>query len=85
MASNVLDGVLAAVARILGHAVDRSQPMTEAGLDSLGAVELLRSLEEDFAIQLPATLAFDYPTPTALADYIASLTTVASSGKQGTI
>lgn len=47
--------------------------MTEAGLDSLGAVELHRSLESDFATQLPATLAFDYPTPQALAQYILSL------------
>ena len=68
----VLDRVISAIGRILGHAIDKDQPMTEEGLDSLGAVELHRSLELEFTLQLPATLAFDYPTPESLAQHIAS-------------
>jgi membrane-bound lytic murein transglycosylase B len=35
--------------------------MLAAGLDSLGAVELRNSLEGSLQVQLPSTLAFDYP------------------------
>ena len=44
----------------------------QAGLDSLGAVELRRAMGLQFSMQLPATVAFDYPTPAALADCILS-------------
>ena len=67
-----MDRITSIVERIIGHTIDKEQPMTEAGLDSLGAVELHRVLESEFAMQLPATLAFDYPTPVALAQHIAS-------------
>ena len=68
----MLDRVTSAIERIIGRAIDKDQPMTEAGLDSLGAVELHRSLEAEFAMQLPATLAFDYPTPSSLTQHIVS-------------
>ena len=43
----------------------------EAGLDSLGAVELRNSLATRFATDLPATLIFDFPTVSALAQHLA--------------
>ena len=47
-------------------------PTVQAGLDSLGSVELRNALSSTFQLELPATSAFDYPTPTALARHISS-------------
>ena len=56
------------------------QPLMEAGLDSLGAVELRNQLAAAFpASELPATLTFDYPSIIALASFIASQQRHASS------
>ena len=56
----------------------------EAGLDSLGAVELRNTLADRFAADLPATFIFDYPTAGALIQYLsnaASVTQVAPQKK----
>lgn len=42
----------------------------EAGLDSLGAVELRNALNERFGADLSATFMFDYPTMAAMAAHI---------------
>ena len=44
----------------------------QAGLDSLGAVELRSAVSSAFGIPVPASVAFDYPTQDALAAYIVS-------------
>ena len=50
-------------------------PLMEAGLDSLGAVELRNALGSRFNLQnLPATLTYDYTTVKALADHLAGIT-----------
>lgn len=43
-------------------------------MDSLGAVELRNAINAEFSLGVPATLAFDYPSVAALADYISSRT-----------
>jgi len=55
---------------VLGAEVAAAQPLAEAGLDSLGAVELRGALGARFGAELPATVAFDYPTPAALAQFL---------------
>ena len=54
----------------MGRQISSDALLSEAGLDSLGAVELRSSLATAFGLDLPATLAYDYPTPDALADFI---------------
>ncbi len=67
--------VMRIVRDVLGQAPSPEEPLMAAGLDSLGAIELKNGLEAAFGVTLPSTLAFDYPTATALATYISSLIT----------
>lgn len=51
----------------------KSHPLClQAGLDSLGAVELRNAVVAEFSINVPPTLAFDYPSISALAAFIAA-------------
>ena len=51
-----------------GIPLDR--PLSEIGLDSLGAVELRSRLADVTGLELPPSLLFDQPTPTRLARYL---------------
>ena len=42
----------------------------EAGLDSIGAVEMRNAVNEKYGVELPATIMFDYPTIVDLAQYL---------------
>ena len=68
-----LETVLALAARTAGGAVDADAPLMEAGLDSLGAVELRNQLQQalgEGAPALPSTLVFDQPTARQLAAFL---------------
>ena len=46
--------------------------MMDAGLDSIASVELRRRVSSACDVDLPATVAFDFPTIDALAAYVDS-------------
>ena len=71
--TELLAVVLKAASALTGAELAADEPVMAAGLDSLGALELRNALVAQLGLQLPATLAFDYPTPFAMADHIAAL------------
>jgi len=56
-----------------GARISRQQRFFDLGMDSLMALELRQRLEAELGIQLPATLAFDYPSLEALEPCLAQM------------
>ena len=71
--------MLLLVASILGHEVTPQQPLMEAGLDSLGVVELKNALSNRFMTELPTMLILDHPTPLAIANLLSGGACIKSS------
>jgi NAD(P)-dependent dehydrogenase (short-subunit alcohol dehydrogenase family)/acyl carrier protein len=66
------DLVRAEAAVVLGEqaGLSSSQAFQDAGVDSLAAIDLRDRLIKATGVVLPDTVAFDYPTPDALAGYL---------------
>ena len=65
-----LTSVLAVVQRVVGSTVDADAPLMDAGVDSLGAIELRNALQAapGMALMLPSTVVFDYPSARMLSN-----------------
>ena len=73
LTQHVLQALQSLVSDLLGQDIGMEEPLMEAGLDSIGAVELRNSVASKYGIDLPATISFDQPTVRALADYMAAM------------
>ena len=67
-----LQELKAVIEGILGASIASDAPLMEAGLDSIGAVEVRNAMASRFGVELPATVTFDYPTVASMAGFIAS-------------
>ncbi|MEA2373149.1 MAG: hypothetical protein QOH12_3543, partial [Solirubrobacteraceae bacterium] len=81
----VLDTVRDQIASVLGlgsrESVDPQRAFKDMGFDSLAAVELRGGLTRATRIALPATLIYDYPTPTAVAEHVLGKLAGAGAGR----
>jgi NADPH:quinone reductase-like Zn-dependent oxidoreductase/acyl carrier protein len=64
---------LANVVRLAAADLDPRTPFTDLGVDSLMGIELRNRIKASTSADLPSTVIWTYPTPTALANYLVNL------------
>ena len=71
---SLMQQVAAAAAEVIGDdGISPDEPLMDAGLNSSAAVQLVSVLEASTGLELPGTLAFDYPSIAEIADYLLTL------------
>merc|ERR1711970_12286 len=67
---NIQRAISSALVDISGFEFEKDAPLMEAGLDSLGVVELRNTISSSVGVQLPSTVILDYPSINALTAFI---------------
>ena len=62
--------IMEAINSVLGHDIDADEPLMDAGLDSLGMAEVGSLIQTNLGVELPSTVAFDYPTVSAMSHFV---------------
>ncbi len=71
---------LAKTLKVTPHAISKTDPLADYGLDSAQAVGLSGALQDWLGTKLPPTLIWDYPTISQLAAYLAQPVATAAEG-----
>ena len=79
-ATNIEESVYAVVEDILGVRPSRNTRLADAGLDSLGASELLSKLNSQLSTDLPPALLFEYETMGDICDFVSLQDTKVDDG-----
>ncbi|GAA4092688.1 hypothetical protein GCM10022248_73920 [Nonomuraea soli] len=69
----VVESTLMAHLYLEPHEIDESSSFSEMGLDSIGAVEIVRDLNRRFDLDLDSVAVYDHPTLPALVEHVAGL------------
>jgi acyl carrier protein/phenylacetate-coenzyme A ligase PaaK-like adenylate-forming protein len=72
IARTVAEVVTTYMATLTSERIDHDRPLIDAGLDSLGALELIDQFEQRFSLKVPPTILYDHPTICELAAYFAA-------------
>ncbi|WP_035793685.1 acyl carrier protein [Kitasatospora mediocidica] len=63
--------------------INTEVPLVEYGLDSVAALSLFGDIEEKFVLYLEPAVAWEHPTVTAMAAFLAQEQAASSSGSAG--
>ncbi|MFI9594971.1 SDR family NAD(P)-dependent oxidoreductase [Nonomuraea sp. NPDC052265] len=66
----VIEGTLMSHLYLQAHEVDDALSFSEMGLDSIGAVEIVRDLNRGFGLDLDSVAVYDHPTVPALVEAV---------------
>jgi len=68
--SNLINQLHTIASEILGNTIDNDKSLMEQGFSSIQLVELQKRLSDALATDLPVSIVFDYPTLTAMSQFL---------------
>ena len=71
--TDYIKSYLSQLMEIPANEIDVDSPLERYGLDSIGAAGLSGHLSEALKVELSPDMAYDYPTISAITEYLASI------------